>query len=342
MALVPYKPDTDFKPLDPILVKKAYHRIKNDITNTPIITSQLLNHYLGHEFYFKCENFQKIGAFKARGATNKILSLTQRNELPNDIVAFSSGNHAQAVAWAAKKFHLPATICLPKTASAIKIQATKAQGANVILAEDRQSAEDITAQRQKEGAYLIHAYDDDDVLLGQGTCLYEALHDMSEKPNSIFVPLGGGGLFSGCVLAKKLLAPEAQIFAVEPENAHDGYYSWQHQKLYRFTTAPETIADGVKTLSLSPRTFYYTCQGDGVITVNEADICYWHQWICHLLKIHIEPTSALSLAASVQYLRQQQPKQKQKILLIVSGGNISHDTATHIWQKNYLDHIPSL
>lgn len=331
----------DIEPFDiikPEEIAKTHARIKPYIHRTPLLESSLLNEWLGHQVIFKAESFQKIGAFKARGAINKILTLKEQNTLPDHVVAFSAGNHSQAVAWAAKQFGICATIFLPEIASPIKIQATKSYGAEVIITKTRQEAEDRTTALAKDGACLVHAYDDDAIITGQGTATFEALQDIDEEPDAIFGACGGGGLLSGSYLAKELLSPSAQIFGVEPETANDATHSYKMRKLYRFDDSPKTIADGVKTLSLSPRTFHYVQNIDGFIEIKEEDILYWIQWLSHMLKITVEPTAALAMAGAYKWLRTQ--KNRKKILVVLSGGNISPDVQKHVWHKNCLDRLP--
>lgn len=323
-----------FEVMTPDAVVKAYERVAPFAHRTPLVTSQLLNQWLGHEVVFKAECLQKIGAFKLRGAVNKVLTLKEQGKLPARVVAFSAGNHAQALAWAAREFGIEATIVLPKIASAIKKQATEAYGAKVVVTQTRQEAEDKTEALAAEGAVHVPAYDDDAIIAGQGTACYEALQDMEEKPDAIFSSVGGGGLLSGSFLAKALLSPQTKLFGVEPVAANDASRSWREGTLYRFDDSPKTIADGVRTLSLSPRTFHYAQQADGFYEVAEEDIIYWTQWLMHLLKLTVEPTAALAMAGAVQWLKQQ--TSKQRVMVVLSGGNVSPDVLQQIWSKDYL------
>jgi threonine dehydratase len=324
----------DFDVISPQEVAIAHMRIKSYIRRTPIMSSSALNTLLGHEVIFKTENFQKIGAFKARGAINKLLILKEQNKLQDRLVAFSAGNHSQAVAWAAKIFGIKATIFLPEIASSIKIQATKSYGANVIITKTRQEAEDQTYELAKKGACLVHAYDDDAIITGQGTAMFEALADSKENPDAIFAACGGGGLLSGSYLAKELLCPSSLVFGVEPANANDATYSYNKNKLYRFDDSPNTIADGVRTLSLSCRTFHYIKNIDGFVEVDENEIIRWVQYLSHFLKINIEPTAALAMAGAYKWLKKQTIK--KRIIVILSGGNTAPDMHKYIWQEDYL------
>lgn len=330
--------DEFFDIMSPEAIATAHARIASYIHRTPLLQSSQLNEWLGHDIVFKAENFQKIAAFKARGAMNKILTLKEQGELPKHVVAFSAGNHAQAVAWAAKQFGIKATIFLPSIASKIKIQATKALGAEVVITDTRQEAEDRTDALAKDGACLVHAYDDDAIIAGQGTTLFEALQDTEEKPDAVFAACGGGGLLSGSYLAKSLLAPDVQIWGVEPQAANDASRSYQEGNLWRFDDSPNTIADGVRTLSLAPRTFHYIQNIDGFVEVEEAQIVYWLQWLSHVLKVTLEPTAALAMAGAHQWLAQQ--SEKKRIMVILSGGNISPDVQKEVWQKNLLEALP--
>ena len=329
-----------FEILQPAEISITQARIAPYIHRTSLVTSTLLNNWLGHDIIFKPECFQKIGAFKARGAINKLLTLKEQNRLPNHVVAFSAGNHAQGVAWAAQQFGVKATIFLPEIASSIKKQATRSYGAEVIITKTRQEAEDRTAELAEKGAYLIPPYDDDDIITGQGTAAYEALEDLETKPDAIFAACGGGGLLSGSYLAKTLLSPESKLFGVEPICANDAASSYRERKIYRFEDSPPTIADGVRTLSVSPRTFHYLQQLDGFYEVDEEKIIYWTQWLSHLLKTSLEPTAALAMAGAHTWLKDQ--KQKQHVLIILSGGNIAPDVQKQIWKKSYLEEIPKL
>jgi threonine dehydratase len=330
-----------FKPfdiIDPEEIVKTYERIKSYIHRTPLLESSLLSGWLGHEIIFKAESFQKTGSFKARGAINKILTLKEQNNLPDRVVAFSAGNHSQAVAWVAKQFGIHATIFMPEITSPIKIQATKSYGAEVVITKTRQEAENRTDELAKDGAYLIHAYDDDAIITGQGTAALESLQDIGEKPDAIFGACGGGGLLAGNYLAKELLSPSTQIFGVEPKAANDATKSYNEGKIYRFYDSPNTVADGVRTLSLTNRTFHYIKNIDGFIEVEEKDIFYWVQWLSHILKVIVEPTAALAMAGAHKWLAKQSTK--KRILVILSGGNVSPDVQKYILEYNCLSSAP--
>ena len=201
----------------------------------------LLNRWLGHEVVFKVEAFQKIGAFKIRGALNALLGLKEEGRLPEEVVAFSSGNHAQAVAYAGKLMEIKTTVVMPKFVSAVKQQATIGYGAELILTDTRQETEALGAKLAEQGKHLIHPSADDRVIAGQGTACLEALQD-GAKPDAIFATCGGGGLLAGSFLAAKLLAPQVQVFGAEPLMANDAARSYRSGKIFAWDSAPMTIA----------------------------------------------------------------------------------------------------
>ncbi len=326
----------DFSIINPAEIANTYERIKNYIHKTPIITSSLLNNKLGHQIYFKAEMLQKTGAFKIRGAMNKLLTLKENNQLPKAVSAFSSGNHAQGLALAANILGIKSIIFFPENVSPIKLQATKAYGAEVIMVKTRKEAEEKAALMEKDDIKFIHAYSDDDIILGQGTACFEAIRqikeDYSAELDAIFVPCGGGGLTSGTFLAKSLLSQKTKLFAAEPLLANDATTSYKTGKIFKFNDTPQTIADGVRTLAISERTFYYLKQLDDFIEISEEEIINWTYLLIHTLKLVTEPTSALAMAAAYKWL-QTQPT-PQKILIILSGGNIDPTTTKYI-MDNY-------
>jgi threonine dehydratase len=343
--------------MEPSVIKAAYARIKEKINHTPLLTCSLLNERLSAEIYFKFEGMQKVGAFKARGALNTILALQEKGQLPHSVVAYSSGNHAQAVAWAAHSLGIKATIVIPKTASPIKIAATRGYGADVVLAENRQEAETLAESYQSETCLLIPPYDHDDVISGQGTAVFEAWEDVrsQEGPeteyDAVFAPVGGGGLISGAFLATRCFSTDCQVYGAEPLIANDAARSYQTGSIQSFEVSPMTIADGTRTLHISERTFQYIKKLDGFYEISEENIIYWTQWLAHLLKINLEPTAALGMAAAFQWLKEQRQKEsgneiqnekKKKILVMLSGGNTDPSTYCQIWAKNHLNDWPTL
>lgn len=323
--------------MSPDVVTQAYHRIKAHINKTPLLQSHLLNQLLSTNIYFKCEGMQKIGAFKLRGALNTLFHLKEKNKLPSEIVAFSSGNHAQAVAWSARFLGIKSTVIMPANVSRVKVAATKGYGAEVILKENRQVAEDYAREKAKS-CFFLPPYDHDDVIAGQGTAALEAWMDEGSF-DAVFAPCGGGGLIAGTYLASRLFSSTAKIYATEPLNGNDAAESYRTGKIHKFTTSPDTIADGVKTLSLSERTFEYAKKFNGFYEISEEEIIYWTQWLTHLLKVNVEPTSALGMAGAYKWIKE--GNAHAKILIILSGANIDPSTYKKIWEKDHLTHLPT-
>lgn len=320
-------------PLSYADVHRAHARIAPYIHRTPLVSSRLLNERLGHTVVFKAEGFQKIGAFKIRGALSALLALKEQGQLPQHVVAFSSGNHAQAVASAAKMLGIRATVIVPKFVSQVKQQATRGYGAELILTDTRQEAEALAANMQREGAYFLHPSDNDEVIAGQGTACLEALED-GARPDAIFAACGGGGLLSGSYLA----AGGIPVFGAEPAIANDAAQSLRDGKIFGFADTPMTIADGARTLHISERTFYYLKQLAGLYEVPEREIIYWTQWLSHLLKLSVEPTSALAMAAAKQWLAGQD--KGKRVLVLLSGANIDAATQRQLWAENVLETLP--
>lgn len=321
-------------------IQAAKKRIEPYINQTPILTSSILNEWLGHEIYFKAENFQKIGAFKARGGVNTLAWLLEQGHRPKHIVANSSGNHAQAVAYAAKQFDIPATIFMAAYSSKVKVQATKAYGAEVVLSETRDITDVRVAEAAKEtGTFWIPPFNHEQVICGQGTAAYEALSEL-ENIDAVFTPCGGGGLTSGSLIATRGLAPKAKMFGVEPLNANDAAESLRKGSIQRLPSVPDTLADGAMTMAVGDITFEYLKQLDGFYEIEEHYLVYWTQWLTHLLKCRIEPTCAMPMEAIRRWLRTQ--KTKQRVLMIISGGNVDQQTTQRIWETDYLTEIPAI
>jgi threonine dehydratase len=307
-----------FSILQPGVIEEAYKRIQSHVRNTNLVESKELNQELHHDIFFKLETEQKVGSFKVRGVLNTLLSLQEQNKLPHEVVAFSSGNHGQAVAWAANALNIRSTVFLPQNTSLNKQHATSNYGAHVVMTKTRQEAEDLVKEKELQGCYAIPPSDHDLVIAGNGTACYEALREM-DAPDAIFASCGGGGLVSGCFLATQLLAPAVKVFAVEPENANDVARSIKQNKIFRFIDSPPSVADGARTLGVSERIFYYLKQTAGVIEVKEEDIIFWTKKLREMLKVNCEPTAALAMAGAFNWLKQQ--KVRKKILVILSGSN---------------------
>ncbi|NBO18929.1 MAG: pyridoxal-phosphate dependent enzyme [Proteobacteria bacterium] len=326
--------------LAPEKVREAVVRIAPHIRRTPLLECQLLNDWLGHDIVFKYEGMQKIGAFKIRGALNALLSLREEGRLPRHVVAYSSGNHAQAVALAGKLLDIATTVVMPEFVSSIKQQATRSYGADLRLTQTRQEAEALAAQlAQEKNAYFLHTSANDYVIAGQGTAVLEALED-GMAPDAIFASCGCGGLVSGAWLAAQLAAPQAQVFAAEPSMANDVAQSVRAGRIIGFDDTPMTIADGARTLRITEKTFAYIRQLSGVLEAEEDQIIYWTQWLTHMLKVTVEPTAALAMAACAQWLAGQVTR--RRVLVVLSGGNVDAQMHRKIWAQSRLEQLPRL
>jgi threonine dehydratase len=299
-------------------IKAAHSRIKPFIHWTPVLTSQQIDNIFDCELFFKCENFQKVGAFKFRGATNAVLQLTDEAK-KYGVIAHSSGNHAAALTHAAAINGIKVYIVMPDNAPVVKKNAVAGYGAEITFCKPTlQAREETTADIiEKTGATLIHAYDDVNVICGQGTAALELLE---EKPDLdiIIVPIGGGGLMSGIVTAAKGISPGIVVFGAEPVNANDAYKSFISGKLIP-SVNPNTIADGLLT-SLSERTFHIISKNvDNIFTVTEESIIESMLLIWERMKIIVEPSSATTLAVI-----KENPEifKGKRTGLIITGGNV--------------------
>lgn len=316
-------------------VRQAATRIAPHVVRTPLLSSALLNQWLGHEVIFKAEGFQRAGAFKIRGVLNTLLSLKASGQLPKRVVAYSSGNHAQAVALAARMLGISATVVMPEFVSAIKQQATRGYGAELILTQSRKEAECVAVELGEEaGAYFLHTSANEGVIAGQGTVALELLEDAGDV-DAIFAACGGGGLVSGCWLAA---AGQAEVYAAEPLQANDVACSVRAGHIVGFDDSPQTVADGARTLCVSPVTFHYLQQLSGVVEVSEERIIYWTQWLTHLLKVTVEPTAALAMAACAEWLAQQPVH--RRVAVVLSGANVGAALQRVVWAENCLDTLP--
>lgn len=300
-------------------VVAAARRIEGQAHRTPVLSSRTLDEMLGAQVFFKCENFQRMGAFKFRGAFNALSRFTPEQRR-RGVVAFSSGNHAQAIALSARILGMSAVIVMPKDAPAAKIAATRGYGGEVVLfdryTEDReQIGRDLAETR---GLTLIPPYDHVDVLCGQGTAAKELIEEVGAL-DAIFTPLGGGGLLSGTALATRALAPSANIYGVEPEAGNDGQQSFRSGQLVRIDT-PRTIADGVQTQQLGNITFALIRQlVDDVVTVSDEELVDCMGFFAGRMKMLVEPTGCLGLAA-VKRMKDQ--LKGQRVGVVISGGNV--------------------
>lgn len=300
-------------------IETAHEKIKPFIHKTPILTSESINKILGSSLFFKCENFQKAGAFKMRGATNAILSLSS-NELQNGVATHSSGNHAGALALAARTLNVPSYIAMPENAPQIKINAVKGYGGNVTFCkatlEDRERTLNEIVERTS--AAFIHPFDDYRIITGQATCAKE-IYQKHQNIDYLITPVGGGGLLSGSILATQYFSANTKVIGAEPLGADDAFRSIRDNKIYP-SVKPNTIADGLLT-SLSQKTFEIIKNGVyKIITVKEETIKSAMFLIWERMKIIVEPSSATVLAVVME-----NPElfHNKRIALILSGGNIS-------------------
>jgi len=317
----------------------SYNLIRPHISRTPILHSDFLNELLGHELYFKAENLQTTGSFKVRGVLNYILSLQKQGALPEKIVAYSSGNHGQALAWIGNKFGIKTKIFYPETASDAKIELTKGWGADVVITKTRLEAE-VKSQEEatKTGAAYLPPSDHDYLISGAGTIVHEALMDLGNV-SAVFGPCGGGALISGTCIAAKSFNQNIKVFAAEPKSANDVATSLKNNKIFRFSDSPKTIADGARTLGVSEKIFEYLKKLDGVFEIPEEEIIYWCVWVSEILKIRCEPTSALAMAAAYKWLKN--ATTKQKVLILISGGNLDQIMGQMIANSQYLQILPN-
>lgn len=299
-------------------IREAHNRIRSFVHHTPVMKSELINDMAGCDLHFKCENFQKVGAFKFRGATNAIRNLTPQ-ELERGVATHSSGNHAAALALAASMNNAKAFIVMPNNAPAVKKAAVKGYNAEITFCRPTLKAREETLKEivKKTGATFIHPYDNFNVISGQGTAAIELLEEVSEL-DIIIAPVGGGGLLSGTAIAAKALRPGIKVIAAEPAKADDAYRSFRSGELQP-SVNPQTVADGLLT-SLSPLTFGIIRDNvDDIITVSEKSIIDSMLFIWERMKIIVEPSSAVVLAA---VLSNKKFFEGKKIGLIISGGNI--------------------
>jgi threonine dehydratase len=297
---------------------EVHQRIEPYIHNTPVLSSKLINEIVGASLVFKCENFQKMGAFKMRGATNAIMQLSDEQR-KKGVVTHSSGNFAQALSLAAQSLGVKAFIVMPSTASQVKKDAVKGYGGNIIECEPTLIARENTAKEigEKEGATFVHPSNDLDVILGQGTAAKELLEDQPDL-EYIFTPVGGGGLIAGTALSARYFGNNCKVIGGEPFEADDAYRSLQ-SGVIESNTSTNTIADGLKT-QLGDINFPIIQQDvEKIIRVTEEEIVIAMRIIWERLKIVSEPSSAVALAALLKVKRTYKNK---KIGIIISGGNV--------------------
>ncbi len=300
-------------------VVQAAERIAGAAHRTPVLTSRTVNEEFGAEVFFKCENMQRMGAFKFRGGYNALARFSPEQRRAG-VVAFSSGNHAQAIALSARLLDIPATIIMPEDAPAAKVAATRGYGATVVTydryTEDREQIGRALAER--DGLTLIPPYDHADVIAGQGTAAKE-LFDEVGPLDAFFVCLGGGGLLSGSALATRALSPGCLLYGVEPEAGNDGQQSFRTGQIVHIDT-PRTIADGAQTQHLGQLTFPIIQRDvDDILTVSDDELVACMRFFAERMKIVVEPTGCLGFAAA---RKMKDSLRGKRIGVLVSGGNI--------------------
>jgi threonine dehydratase len=309
-------------------IAAAHDRIREHIHRTPVLSSHSINLMAHADLFFKCENFQRTGSFKIRGASNTILSLSD-DEAKHGVVAPSSGNHAAAVACAASWRLITPWIVMPKDSAAVKIRAVESYGGKITFCEPKVSArnEAVAKIQEATGAILVHPYDDDRIIAGQATATKELLEEIPDL-DAVLAPVSGGGLLSGTVLAAKSINPQIRVFGCEPQLADDTYRSMKAGAIQTLESS-STIADGLRA-NLSPRTFAILQKNiDGVLLVAEDEITATMHLVWERMKIVVEPSSAVALAPllradspGILNLPARADGKRHKIGVILSGGNV--------------------
>lgn len=299
-------------------VKAAHERIKPYIHRTPVLTSTYFNNLVGAELFFKCENFQKAGAFKVRGASNAVFSLTDE-QAAKGVCAHSSGNHALSLSYAAGRRGIKATVVMPRTAPDAKKEAVRGYGGEVLECEPSTSAReamlaDLVAET---GADFVHPYNDHRVIAGQATCSLELMDEVGPL-DAVIAPIGGGGMISGTCLTLSNIAPSTKIYAAEPLNADDVYRSFKAGEIIT-DDAPQTIADGLK-VSLRPRTWHFVSNyATDVLLATEEEIIEAMYLTWQRMKIIIEPSCAVPMAT---ILKNKELFAGKRVGVILTGGNV--------------------
>ena len=308
------------------LVKAAQKRIEGHAHVTPIMTSQTLNQITSAQIFLKCENFQRMGAFKFRGAYNAMSQLTEEQK-KRGVITYSSGNHAQAVALVGRLLEIRTVVVMPNNAPVIKREATEAYGATVVGYDPEETTREkiCRALENKHGHTLVPPYDHINIVAGQGTAAMELLQEVKTL-DMLLVPCGGGGLLSGCAVAAKGLNPHCRVIGIEPELADDATKSFQTGKLHTVKNPP-TIADGTRTPSLGEVTFPLVLEYvDDMKTVSESAIVDAVKFLFYRMKLVVEPSGALGVAA----LLGRSVKPEGRVGIILSGGNIDGATMKKI------------
>ncbi|HAF13847.1 MAG TPA: pyridoxal-5'-phosphate-dependent protein [Blastocatellia bacterium] len=309
------------------LINEAAARIRGHIHRTPVVTSRSFNERAGREVFFKCENLQRAGAFKIRGATNKILSLTNE-EKSRGVAAFSSGNHAQAVALASREAGTSAVIAMPDDAPRAKVEATRAYGAEIIFYDRlRQDREGVAIEiAERDGRVMVPPYDDYLILAGQGTCGLEFLEEAPDL-DCLLTPCSGGGLFAGVSTAAKSINSAIRCFAVEPATADDTRQSFLRGERVSIPPPP-TIADGLRVQSPGSLTFPILQKtAEDVLTVTDDEIIKTMKFFLSRMKLLVEPSGA---AAAAAVLAGKLPTDAKRVGVVISGGNIDGELLSQL------------
>ncbi|NLN96417.1 MAG: pyridoxal-phosphate dependent enzyme [Bacteroidales bacterium] len=310
-------------------ISEAFSRVNNFIHRTPVLTSQNLNQLTGGSLFFKCENFQKTGSFKIRGAVNTVFSLSE-DQLLNGVATHSSGNHAQALSYAARLRKIPAYIVMPHTSARPKVAAVQNYGGIIRFCEPNLVSREKTLGKVilETNAIEIHPYNNYSIIAGQATAALELIEDVKQKLDIIIAPVGGGGLLSGTALATNYFSPGTKVIAAEPENADDAFLSFKAGYIIPAPEKPSTIADGLLT-SLGSLTFPVIKQYvNDIVTVNDEEIISAMKLIWERMKIIVEPSSAVPFAA---ILNGKIDVKGKNVGIILSGGNI--DLQTIPWMR---------
>ncbi len=303
--------------LNPTAVAQAAQRLNGIVNRTPVMTSRTLNQLTGREIFFKCENFQRVGAFKFRGAYNAVSQLSDAEKMAG-VITHSSGNHAQGLALAAQLHGVQATIVMYEEAPAIKREATAAYGAAIVPCKAIERETVSAALTAERGYTFIHPYDNDNIIAGQGTAAWEFLEEVGDL-DILLTPVGGGGLISGTALAAAGRSPGCRVIGVEPALADDAGRSWRDNKIHTLDTVSDTIADGLRTRYIGQRNLTVMRQYvHDMLTADEAAIIDALKFLWQRLKLVVEPSAAVPLAP---FLSGQYTGPGQRVGIILSGGN---------------------
>src|SRR5437588_11591888 len=311
----------------PELIHEAHLRIKAFVHQTPIITSRSFDEAADKQVFFKCENLQRAGAFKARGATNKILSLSD-DEKKRGVIAVSSGNHAQTVALASREAGIRSVVAIPADAPKAKVEATHNYGADIRFFNRHKDDRDAFGREiaERENLVMVPAYDDYLIMAGQGTCGLEFLEEVPEL-DAIATPCSGGGLFAGVSTAAKSIKPSIKCFAVEPETANDTQQSVAKGERVKISPPP-TIADGLRVQTPGALTFPILQKvADDVLTVSDEEIMAAMRFMLFRMKLLVEPSGA---AAAAAVFRQKLPGDSKRVGVVLSGGNVDADMLSRV------------